>query len=321
MNILLVGAGQLGSRHLQGLKAANLNANITVVDPSAESLKVAKERCDAVTSTFRKEVSYTQELPASGDWDICIVATNSKGRFHLIKNLMSRYSVKNYVFEKILFSSECEYIDAEKAFDKIANNAFVNCCMRQMDIYTEINKVVNGQVFDMTVTGSKFGLVTNFIHYLDYAYQLSGKQSFEVDFSLTSKNLAQSKRAGYFECNGIIGVSFKNGSRLTVNCFDAGTLPVTISVSTPSVRYIVDEFNKVAYVQSDKNGWRVDSQVITIPFQSQLTADTLTRIHEKSPIPLTPLKESVEIHLGMVKAFKKNFTLENSSGEQDFLFT
>lgn len=321
MNILLVGAGQLGSRHLQGLKAAGVDANITVVDPSAESLKVSKERCDAVTSTFKKEVSYTQELPASGDFDLCIMATNSKGRFDLLKNLAGRYNVKNYVVEKILFSSEREYLEAEKAFDKIAGNTFVNCCMRQMGIYAEIKKTVNGEVFDMTVSGSKFGLVTNFIHYLDYAYHLSGKQSFTVDFGLTSKNLAQSKRAGYFECNGIIGVNFENGSRLTVSCFETGALPVTISVSTPSVRYVVDEFNKVAYVQTEQNGWRMESQAITIPFQSQLTADTVMKIHEKSQLPLTPLKESVEIHLGMVKGFKKSFTLESSASGQDFLFT
>lgn len=321
MRILLVGAGQLGSRHLQGLKAAGVDANITVVDPSAESLKVSKERCDVVTSTFKKEVTYTQELPASGEWDLCIMATNSKGRFDLLQTLATRYSIKNYVIEKILFSSEREYAEAEKAFDKIANNAFVNCCMRQMGIYSEIKKVVNGEVFDMTVTGSKFGLVTNFIHYLDYAYDLSGKQSFEVDFSLTDKKLVQSKRAGYYECNGIIGVNFKNGSRLTVNCFEAGALPVTISVNTPSVRYIVDEFNKVAYVQSEKNAWKLDSQTITIPFQSQLTAETAMKIHEKSTLPLTPLKESVQIHLGMVKGFKKSFALESSSNGQDFLFT
>lgn len=43
-NILLIGAGQLGSRHLQGIAKIDFKANICVVDPSEISIEIAKER-------------------------------------------------------------------------------------------------------------------------------------------------------------------------------------------------------------------------------------------------------------------------------------
>jgi threonine dehydrogenase-like Zn-dependent dehydrogenase len=41
-NIAVVGAGQLGSRHLQSLKGIQLDVRIVVIDPNQESLEIAK---------------------------------------------------------------------------------------------------------------------------------------------------------------------------------------------------------------------------------------------------------------------------------------
>ena len=41
--IFIIGAGQLGSRHLQALKSSSNSLNIFIVDPSLESLNIAKE--------------------------------------------------------------------------------------------------------------------------------------------------------------------------------------------------------------------------------------------------------------------------------------
>lgn len=46
--VAIIGADQLGSRHLQGLKTAVSPLSISVVDSSNESLQIAKERYDTV---------------------------------------------------------------------------------------------------------------------------------------------------------------------------------------------------------------------------------------------------------------------------------
>ncbi len=48
-NVAIIGAGQLGSRHLQGLKLSSSPLSITVMDSNDESLRVAKERYDVVS--------------------------------------------------------------------------------------------------------------------------------------------------------------------------------------------------------------------------------------------------------------------------------
>ena len=42
--IFIIGAGQIGSRHLQALRAVRIPLKISVIDPSTESLDLAKQR-------------------------------------------------------------------------------------------------------------------------------------------------------------------------------------------------------------------------------------------------------------------------------------
>ena len=43
-HIAIIGAGQIGSRHLQGLTKIKQSINITVIDPNPAALKMAKKR-------------------------------------------------------------------------------------------------------------------------------------------------------------------------------------------------------------------------------------------------------------------------------------
>ena len=51
-HILLIGAGQIGSRHLQALALSDINIEISVVDSSTASLAVAKDRYKQVFGLF-----------------------------------------------------------------------------------------------------------------------------------------------------------------------------------------------------------------------------------------------------------------------------
>ena len=47
-NIAIIGAGQLGSRHLQGLKKAQAPMNIYVLDANNDSLKICEQRYNEI---------------------------------------------------------------------------------------------------------------------------------------------------------------------------------------------------------------------------------------------------------------------------------
>jgi ornithine cyclodeaminase/alanine dehydrogenase-like protein (mu-crystallin family) len=44
--LVIVGAGNIGSRHLQALKLVKTPLKIHVIDPSMNALKISKERYD-----------------------------------------------------------------------------------------------------------------------------------------------------------------------------------------------------------------------------------------------------------------------------------
>ena len=48
--LLIIGAGQLGSRHLQGLSKINNDIEIAVVDPNRDALELAHNRYEEMPS-------------------------------------------------------------------------------------------------------------------------------------------------------------------------------------------------------------------------------------------------------------------------------
>ena len=102
---VVIGAGQLGSRHLQGLLRLTIKQKIFVLEPSEVSLELSKTRAN--------EIPNEHEIIFSKDWDILpqnldlvIIATGANVRAMLIEKLLPKYKVKNLVLEKILFQMD-----------------------------------------------------------------------------------------------------------------------------------------------------------------------------------------------------------------------
>jgi ubiquinone/menaquinone biosynthesis C-methylase UbiE len=73
VNIAVVGAGQIGSRHLQALSLIDREARLQIVDPSSQSLATAKERFETVNpknnssfiSGVRQQLNREEKLSSS----------------------------------------------------------------------------------------------------------------------------------------------------------------------------------------------------------------------------------------------------------------
>ena len=96
-NILLVGAGQLGSRYLQGLSTVKLDLFITVVDPSDLSLNKAKKRWfEAEGDESQHTIRWCKVLPQDLVLiDLAIISTSARGRADLVKKISSTVSGTN----------------------------------------------------------------------------------------------------------------------------------------------------------------------------------------------------------------------------------
>ena len=147
-NLLLVGAGQIGSRYLQGIAGETANYNITVIDSSAHSLSAAKQRwLEAGGLSSCHKIFWGQTLPNDiKSCDLAIVATSSKNRAALIQDIAHKINVNYWVIEKILAQSNKELNIIETATSN-AKQVYVNTPRRQIKWYQKIRSKFQTYLF------------------------------------------------------------------------------------------------------------------------------------------------------------------------------
>jgi len=307
-NVVVVGAGQLGSRHMQSIKSTKHKCMIWALDSSAESLEKCKEIYDGTEVESNVEsVSYVkkvEDLPQSIDF--LLIATGSKPRYFVFKEITDRCIVKNVLFEKVLFQKPEEYKLAKDIIDKKGINAWVNCPRRMYEIYNTIKPYFHNNISNMIVSGGNWGMGCNSIHYIDAFAYMIGCDEYSADFSLIDTTLTDSKRQGYKEIHGVIKLSFSNGCQLLLQSTNNGVKNV-IAISSDATYCIINEQQRQCWLQHDN----ADEMIpFTIPYQSQLTSIVLDQIIEQGVCQLTTYEESMILHLpfitGLIDIINKN---------------
>ena len=105
--IVIIGAGQIGSRHLQALSLIDRDITVSVFDPNKESLELAKKRFEELPENkFVRSVSYFEALDGlNDDIDVAIIATNADIRRQVIEQLLQKVRVRFFILEKMAFQS------------------------------------------------------------------------------------------------------------------------------------------------------------------------------------------------------------------------
>ncbi len=304
-NVCLIGAGNIGSRHLQGLKKVTAPLNIEVVDPFKESLETARQRYQQVDSPPNHKIAFLSDLSkVSKKIDLAIVATNSNVRRKVLENLLSNSSIKYLVLEKVLFQKKQDYFDMEKLLKKRGIKTWVNFSMRTMPFYNRLKGIFKGNI-QMIVSGSQYGLITNAIHFIDYIAFITGNYDFTVDTIGLDKNPIESKRLGFLELNGTLNVHFKDGSFGSFTCYPNGNAPFIIELLSPKYRCISKESEGKAWASSNNIDWKWKETDSNIPFQSNMTNKLVEEILTKGSCPLTLYKDTSKLHITFLDSLLK----------------
>ncbi|CAM3002947.1 Gfo/Idh/MocA family oxidoreductase [Legionella worsleiensis] len=319
--ILIIGAGQLGSRHLQSLNLLNEQLDITVVDPSVASLETARSRFEATIAQVTHQINYTQKLTDTHTVDVAIIASTAQSRRTIVEDLLKQVEVKHLVLEKILFTQEQDYYDIAELLSRHQTKTWVNCTMRMMPYYQNLNTLFHNEAVQYHVTGSQYGLITNAIHYLDHAAYITGDNEFELDTHLLDKHIIESKRAGYYELTGTLVARFANGSQAFINCDKHGSAPIQIEIYNHKNRIISKEWEQKAWQTGVDKDWKWEEVNAPIPFQSTLTAELVHSLLTTNRCSLTDYTTSMQIHLQLLKPLK-SFVAENRlTSHMDYPFT
>lgn len=320
-NIKIIGAGQLGSRHLQALKAINYPCKIEVVDPCIESLKLAKSRYLTMEGSDHHKVYYNTNVSIYGETDLAIIATTSSIRRQAIINLLSHCNVRYLILEKILFHNESDYFHISKRLKESVDCTWVNCCMREMPFYNSIRSFFKSKPLRYTVSGGQFGLITNSIHYIDHLIYLTGCHDFIVNTDHLLPRLTPSKRKNYFEVNGLLVANFKDGSQASIQCWPQGNQPVQIDLYNETHRVISKESMNKAWISSIDSNWEWKKKDAKIPYQSELTNSVVQSIFSTSKCRLPEYEESMKTHINLLEPIKKYIIKHKFNVSCDYPFT
>lgn len=318
-NICIIGAGNIGSRHLQALKNVKLPLSVYIIDPSLDSLNLAKERYESFPNSINSKhkltfYQKTEELPRK--IDLAIIATGSNVRKIVCEKLLNHASVKFMILEKLLFQKKEDYIFIQKLLKNKKCRAFVNCSMRTMPFYYKLKKEIRNLPFNYFVTGSQYGLITNAIHYIDHMAFLAGSTAFTIDTNHLDSTPIESKRKGFLELNGILNVTFENGSFGSFTCFPNGNAPTVVEITSSTLRYISKESEKKAYVSQISKKWIWEEVDADILYQSQMTNTIVKQLLSKGTCQLVSFDESLKIHLTFLESLLKFLNKQSFSANK-----
>ena len=305
-SIALIGAGQLGSRHLQGLARIDIPVAITVVDPSGDSLEVARKRFEEIpanSNIARIDFSTSMaDLPASAD--LCIVATNADVRAGVIRDAVVRGAVNRVILEKVLFQDINDYKEISELFRHHGVLAYVNCPRRVYPFYLAMKELLtNRRRLMFEVAGSHWNMASNAIHLLDLFAFLAGGDRIEITEALLDREVMASKRAGYIEFTGSIGGTIMPDHRFRICALKEAGHAETITIENEEVKIVVTESERKALVAWGGSGAPPEEKQVDCPFQSQLTADVARDLLLNDRCGLTRYEESERLHVPMLKAF------------------
>lgn len=303
--VLLIGAGQLGSRYLQGLIASKFDLRISVVDVSLRALEMAKSRWIAAGGEeSQHRVRWLDSLPQDTHRvDVALIVTPSNGRANLVKRIANSLDVRYWILEKVLAVSSRELKIIQSALVS-SDGAWVNTPRRMMAWHRSLRDVFAHRCpLEISYSGGLWGLACNSIHFIDLVAWWSGESFKSVDVDGLDHRWYKSKREGYFEVTGGIVCTFTGGTKLYLNSKQGANPQPMQVVLSDGIIWNIDE---TAGTALSSNGEQIYG---CIELQSQLTARLIHGILRLGKSHLPTFDESSAMHAIFLDAMLAHWNL------------
>ncbi len=314
----IIGVGQIGSRHLQALCHLEEPTRVDLVDPSDESLQIARDRYEQVISAGKQGTELychpsLNDLPDT--LDIVIIATNSIAREKVIRDVIKKSSVKNFILEKVLFQRKNQYIEIDTFLKESSIPTWISCWMRTTDLFKKIKSALNlNDPVQMRVDGPRWGMGTTSIHFMDLLSFFTKCNDFKFAEVHLEDKVPDSKREGFKEFMGRLKGENSRGDSLELICQDEENGPITIDIQNGLEKFtlvtnFVDHFN---FKSSNELAGRMGR--IFLPYQSEMTHLWVNDILEKGSCDLPTYANSMNLHLELIRVFTEH--LEKITGKE-----
>lgn len=300
--IAVIGAGNIGTRHLQAILKCQEPCSIFAVEPSenarAKAQQTLAEQQERVT--FCSEIA---QLPRG--LEVVIVAVSSKVRRQIVEELLAHATVKYLILEKVLFPQVEDYIAVKELLEQTGTKAWVNCVRRSWPYTKRLQELfAQSKQVSMHVSGNMWGIGCNTIHYVDWLCAITQSDLVPVfDISKLDDEILESKRSGYVEFTGDLFAKLGTHSlQLTSKqgTFDGFHITIEDDAITCTMREIGDKGTNI--IRNRTTGEEVVEEY-ECPYQSNLTNRIVSPLLTEHVCPLVEYEQSMREHIPMIQAF------------------
>lgn len=321
-SICIIGAGNIGSRHLQALANIKEPLFIQVVDPFETSLTEAKKRYEQVQIHTKHQVIYLQDLnKITSEIDVAIIATTSNIRKAVAEKLLNLSRVNYIILEKLLFQKREDYKYIKKLLSEKRCKAWVNCNMRTTPFYANLKKYFSDEPLNYIVNTSQEELVTNAIHYIDHTAYLSNCYNFTLDTESLNKTPIESKRKGFLELIGTLNIRFKNGSFCSLTNYQDGNTPLLIEIFSQKYRCLIQVTKNKSFISDPNTNWEWHEEKTPILFQRQMTNLVVNSLLKTGSCKLPTYDISAKMHLALLEPLLKFLNANSKKKFKIYPFT
>lgn len=306
--ILIIGAGQLGSRHLQGLVKFNRQLDIYVVDPVEDSLRTAKMREEEINHRHSIVYSLTWDtLPST--FDIVIVATNANIRERIIFELLRNYNVGFLILEKVLFQELSSYGVVSDLLVEKRVRTYVNHPRRMFDSYKNLKSILEtNKKTVFSIFGGSWGIACNALHFLDLFVFLTGKKLKDINTDFLDELILESARKGFVEFTGTLSGQLEDGSFFSITSLNEAPTPITVSLYNNEQRFLIQEGGlSQIYMLFKKEDFVCKNEFFKVQYQSELTTNILIEILENNECSLPTYEQARHSHEIFLKAMLEKY--------------
>jgi hypothetical protein len=240
-------------------------------------------------------VFFSKNLPKKiSKFNLAIISTTADVRLKIIKNIIPKIKVKNWILEKILTQS---IEDLEKIKELLhKQKVWVNTPDRIFNWSKKIKFNKNSiPISKCIVRGNNWGLVCNSLHLIDFFSWWTGEALIECNAKDLDKNWFRSNRKNFIETSGTLYFKYSGGSSLLIECSINDAKPM-------SLNYQLDDWkiNKFSGYAKRNDGLVVKGKI-------DLVSDYMTSVVEgilkdgKSDLPTLKLSYAMhKIFLGEI---------------------
>jgi hypothetical protein len=304
--VFVIGAGNLGSRHIQSLCQVDEALELDIIDPSHHSLELARERVREVVSATRHTIRYLNSMVEMNDnYFFGVIATTANVRMAIIERLIEVSRVKFLLLEKVLFQKSSDLDRANQLLFTAGITAWVNCPRRLFQYYKEVRDELSGlHINHVNVSGGSWALACNAIHFIDIIEWLTGSVVSNLNTEGILNEVFPSVRKNYIEFMGALKGHLASGASFTISCTaDKEDIKVEVICSEGSVQ--INESQKImTFAINEKKGLTVS---IDLLLQSQMTRMVYDELSNRSHCDLTPFENSLRYHKVFLDEMTKKF--------------